>query len=246
MIFTSIERIKANIIERQRPFWKIYQSDGKNLIGESLEVENLNVQKSAELLETELNNLDGKGYVIVRLYSKPTTRGGDNSNAFTYNVRINGIDDNTQNNNINPGGNNIAMITGFYDKINDLNMKLINQEHDYRFKELERKFEDKNKGGNLDPLMKEVLGFAKIALAGSQNKNIPGNNASPIKENIEVANKGINGINDKEEFVNLIKKWNQLDPNYVDAIKAIVYFAETDRAMYDMQVNLLINQYKSK
>lgn len=245
MVFTDLKRIMTNITERQRPFWKIYQQDGKNLIGESSDVENLNCTKSAELLENEINDLDGKGYVIVRLYSKPTTRGGDNANAFTYYVKINGADDD-QSKSVNPGMNNISMITGFYDKINDLNMKLINQEHDHRFKELERKFEDKNKVGAVDPLLKEVLGFAKIALAGSQNKNTPGNNTSQNIVNEQTSNRPINGIDDKNEFVNLIKKWHQLDPNYLEAIKAIVYFAENDRAMYDMQVNLLINQYKSK
>ena len=245
MIFTDIKRIKANIIERERPFWKIYQQDGKNLIGESLEVENLNVQKSAELLETELSELDGKGYVIVRLYSKPTTRGGDNANAFTYYVRINGADDD-QNKSVNPGTNNFNMIAGFYNEINDLKIKLNNQENDYKFKELERKFEAKNQTGAIDPLLKEVLGFAKIALAGSQNKNTPGVNTSSNINNEQPANRPINGIDDKNEFVILMKKWHQLDPNYVEAIKAIVHFAETDRAMYDMQVNLLINQYKSK
>lgn len=246
MIFTDIKRIKAHIIERERPFWKIYQQDNKNLIGESLDIENLNCQKSAELLETEINELDGKGYVIVRLYSKPTTRGGDNSNAFTYYVKINGSDDSQVNNN-NPGMNNFNMIAGFYDKINDLNIKLINQENDARIKEIERKFDDKNKAGAIDPLLKEVLGFAKIALAGNQNKNNPGVNTSQnIVNEKQTASRPINGIDDKNEFVNLIKKWHQLDPNYIEAIKAIVHFAETDRSMYDMQVNLLINQYKSK
>ena len=235
MIFTDIKRIKANIVERERPFWKLYQQDGKNLIGESSDIEGLNCNKSAELLETEISELDGKGYVIVRLYSKPTTRGGDNANAFTYYVRINGNDDD-QTKAVNPGIGNYNMIAGFYNEINDLKIKLNNQENDYKFKELERKFEAKNQTGAIDPLLKEVLGFAKIALAGSQNKNTPGASAGQNIVNEQPANKPINGIDDKNEFVSLIKKWHQLDPNYLEAIKAIVHFADTDRAMYDLSL----------
>ena len=116
MIYTPLKRIIENIKVRQRPFWKMYQKDEKNLISECIDVEGLTPEKSAEYLEQEFTELEGVGYVIIRLFSQPPTKGGNNTGALNYFVKVSNSEENTtinNNNNSLMGFNNVSMISGF-------------------------------------------------------------------------------------------------------------------------------------
>lgn len=244
MIYTTLKTIQENIIERNRPFWRIYQRDEKNMLADSSDIEGLNAKRSAEILATEIEALNGSGFVIVKLYAQPLTKGGNNTGILTYNVKIGADDD--QGVKGNSGGfNNFGLISGFHTEIMNLNMKLLQQQNDAAIKDLERKYEEKNKVGAIDPTLKEILNVAKTALFQSGvNKNAPVHN--PPVQNNQQANRPINGIDDKKEFIDLVTRWHKLDPHYLEAMKAIVFFAQNEPDLYKSQVSMLISQYNTK
>jgi hypothetical protein len=245
MIYTSVKSIQDNIKDRNRPFWRMYQRDEKNLIAETVDLENINADKSAKILEDEINALNGSGFVIVKLYSQPLTKGGNNTGILTYNVRIGSDNDDSIKGNQN-SFSNIGLITNFYEKINGLQMELINQKSEAAIKDLERKYEEKNKVAATDPMLKEILSIAKSAIYSYNNKN---NNVQQPQQPAQPQpqqSRPINGIDDRKEFIDHITRWHKADENYLEVLKAIVFFAENDPDVYKFQTDLLINQSKQK
>lgn len=248
MIYTQLKTIQDNIIDRQRPFWRMYQKDDKNLIAESVDIEGITPQKSADLLEKEINNLDGTGYVIVKLYAQPLTKGGNNHGALTYYVRIGGEEESVKG---YPGGNiNFGMFQQFNQELTGLKLQMIEKDKNREIEDLKRKYEEKASKTDLDPTLKEIISIAKVAIFQNKNKSnnqVPVNNTQPpIKEPVNNTTRPINGIDDKQQFIQLLQRWHKADPNYLEVIKSIVHFAETDSDTYKFQTGLLIDQFKNK
>ena len=231
MIYTSLDRIKENIINRNWLFWRVYQKDEKSTIAECINIENLTPKKSADYLSEEIAALQGSGYIIIKLYQKPPQQGGNNTGTLNFYVRINEGSEEGGTPVGNTNNMNFGMINGFYQQIQDLNLKLLQEQQKAALKEIENKYEAKNNKTEVDPIFKELLGVAKVALASKSNPN----------QNT-VQNVPINGINDKKDFTDTIKKWAALDPNYIQAMKAIVHFAEVDPDSYKTYLNLLIDK----
>jgi len=254
MIYTNIKIIQDNIIERERPYWRMFQKDEKSLIAESVDIEGLTPKLSADLLAKELQNLEGTGYVIVKLFAQPPTKGGNNTGSLTYNVRI-GTDEEVKG--YAPKESfNFGMFQNFNDQINGLKLQILESNKNKEIEDLKRMYEEKSKKVDLDPTLKEIISIAKVAIFNKNNpgshhpgSNNPGSNNPgsnhPGSNNPGSHQRTINGINDREEFIQLLKKWNELDPNYINVLKALVYFAQTNFDTYKLQSGMLIDQYNN-
>lgn len=246
MIYTKLNRITENIIQRDWMYWRMYQKDGTSVIAECVNLEGLTPKKSADYLTEEINALDGTGYVVVKLYQQPPKQGGNNSNSLTFYIQINGSDDDgIKGTNNNPFKSDYNMISGFYNQINNLQLELLKKENEFALKELERKFSKKEKSTSLDPLIMKIMGLAEAAINGKNQ--VPNNNYQRQPEEPQQT-RPINGLtdDDKQVFADTLKGWAKVDPDYFEALKAIKYFAETDYNTYRFYIDQLIINYKNK
>lgn len=248
MIYTSLKSIQDHIIDRERPFWRMYQRDEKNLIAETVDIEGITPNKSSDILAKEIQNLDGTGYVIVRLYANPPGKGGNNTGSLTFYVKIGNDEENIKG---YPGSNiNFGMFQQFNQELTGLKLAMIEKDKNREIEDLKRQYEEKNKQVNLDPTLKEIISLAKLAIfnkKGSDTNTAIKTTPATVQHNSNAeAQRGINGIEDKQEFIKLLKRWNELDSNYLEVMKSIVYFAETDADTYKFQTGLLIDQFKNK
>lgn len=246
MIYTNLNRVLENIVERNWLHWRMYQKDGTSIIAECVNLENVTAKKAADYLKEEIENLEGTGYVVVKLYQQPPKQGGNNSNNLTFYIKIQGNEDEPSVKGTSANfRSDFGMISGFYETINGLNMKLLQQENEFKLKELEARLSKKDKSTLPDPTLLRILGVAEAAFNMKAKQAQPEPKPQPKQEYTNT--QPINGIpEDKEVFTNSLKNWAKADPDYIEAMKAIVYFAQTDYDTYRFYMDKLIINSKNK
>lgn len=238
MVYSNLNKVCANIIENKYLFWRMLQKDDKTLIAECVNVENLNSKVSSEILQREIEALEGTGYVIVRVYKEAPKQGGNNT-QLVYNIRIGeevpgqNISGYASQNNSGFNMQTFNMMQEFNNKIAGISLDLEKEKHKAELKAMEDKF--KTGTGEIDPYIKEIVGIAKMAFIKQGAAQEPVTTHQPI-----------NGIQERQEFAATILKWNKADANYLQAMKAIAHFATVQPNEYKEQVSLLINLYKNQ
>jgi hypothetical protein len=218
MAYVTPEYVKQMQLKHKTPYWKICDKTKKTVINRN---QTDNLSYSIDELQDALN-ISGD-YVLVTLYTnEPTeTKPGDKrGQSFDLMVKLL---DNYQNNNNNKGMNGapVDMLLRMNDEKHALNLEI---ERLKNAREAEpKKHWIAEIASNNPELLSSAINIGKQAASKIFDMMTPKNNP------------GINGVNGVEltpQIKEILKKFENIDPNYVDVLKRMANFVSADPSMY--------------
>lgn len=190
--------------------------DGNAILAEQ-QVENYGIDESLGMLKDRVSAIMGDTITIVASNKTKAqkSKGGSDYIQRKYLVTLGG----------SGGFSGIGSVRGsdgLYQQILELKSQLISQQYDSKFKELERKLEEK-----ADPIEKYIGIFGPM-IAAKMGFDMP---AAPVA--------GIAGPPGTTET--LLTQWRGIDPKIEEVIRAIVRIGSADPETYRTFRNMLLN-----
>jgi len=215
MTHVTPDYVKAMQLKHKAAFWKISDKTKKTVINRN---QNDNLNYSIDELQEALN-ITGD-YVIVTLYTsepKEIKQGDQRTQSFELMVKLN---DNYQYNNKGMSGAPIDLLLKMNDEKHAANLEI------EKLKNLRESTPQKHwiaeMAQNNPELVTGVISFGKMAATKIFDM------MTPAKANI-----GINGPDTiNPQIKEVLKKFEDIDPNYLDVLKRMANFVTADKDMY--------------
>lgn len=224
MAYLPIDKALQTITDNNLIYWKVTEPNNSHPLLQQRE--DLTINKSVEILEDFIRELEG-GYVTITASPTPTTgRGGDKSGIQSFRVKL--AESNTSGRGRGINGHENAP-AHFYDQLRTLEVRLAEQAKDREIEALKRKLEEQNQESPTDKIISGLLPIMtqKWGLAPAATQTAPppiaGHDEPSKGKRIEAALVRLNKhIEDLPGTLEKLANWADKDPAQVNNLLLMI------------------------
>lgn len=212
--------------DEQLAYWRIADG-GSNKIGEN-DVES-NVGKGIELMEDCLSYIEDTriNVVLSNRCKKDKAAGGRGYKQYEFAVKLQDSTNRTADQGIN--GTVIALLKELY----DTKQAVAIQQKDFEMKELQRRFDELERGNDKPDVMERGFGMLEKYFAFNSAKpaaSISGINDGPVNDDI---------VTKQRKIKEAIKRLAVIDPHIQDTLTVLATFAEKNKEQYFSSLQMI-------